>query len=178
MPAAAPAIGITKNSTFGKRFKAEEFRIHTEMQPLIWLCLIHGTPPLQKSANFRHKYLAIFLSKDSIPHGLIIMPPIQRRFLYSITVIKLQLFIEPPFYYYCVLWPFWAVYRFVFDNFLFVLSFRAAGPSSPYGRLSFPLASVFWRKNLSKKRSLALFEVAKIGKTNYNQITKYDFVTF
>ena len=127
MPAAAPAIGITKNSTFGKRFKVEEFRIHTEMQPLIWLRLIHGTPPLQKSANFRHKYLAIFLSKDSIPHGLIIMPPIQRRFLYSITVIKLQLFIEPPFYYYCVLWPFWAVYRFVFDNFLFVPSFRAGG---------------------------------------------------
>ncbi len=150
---------------------------------------------------------------------------------------------------------FFAAYHFVWDNFLFVLSSRAAGPSSskpcysraflarpahfpfilssraagpsspkPYGRaflarpahfpfipftragpgrlpsglpfLSAPtvcppasfflsrgrlasrLWSVFWRKNLSKKRSLALFEVAKIGKTNYNLDYKIRFCYF
>lgn len=157
------------------------------------------------------------------------MPPIQRQFLYSITVIKLQLFIEPPFYYYRVLRPFFCFLRLITlfgttfcssfpparrdlplpnltavpsshdlpisrlslspapgpDVFLpasrFFLHLTVCPPASFFlscGRLASRLWSVFWRKNLSKKRSLALFGVAKIGKTNYNPVTKYDFVTF
>ncbi len=84
------------------------------------------------------------------------MPPIQRQFLYSITVIKLQLFIEPPFYYYRVLRPFFCFLRLItLFGTTFCSSFPPARrdlplpnrvtavPSShdlPISRLSFPPA--------------------------------------